>query len=279
MNKNEIIERSYEYRKLLRVSALEMAKSTGKAGAHLGGSFSAVDIIATLYGGILNYRPEEPDWSGRDRFITSKRHCYLASYSALCLAGMISKEQLYSFHADGGELAGYPWIPELGIDFSGGSLGMGLSAGIGMAIIGKKRGQDYKVYVLLGDGECNEGSIWESFMSAAKFKLDNLIVIIDNNHLQFDGRDTDIMPMGSLEEKAVAFGFETVAANGHSIESLYDAFTVSHNDKPLAIIAETVKGFGLPSIEDKVESHHTVLKEDDYIAMMADIEGGRYDRV
>lgn len=279
MTDNNVIDRCYELSKKMRVKALEMAKSTGKAGAHLGGSFSAMDIIATLYGGVLRVKTNEPNYEFRDRFITSKRHCYLASYSALEECGMITDEQLMSFHTDGGILAGYPWNNQLGLDFSGGSLGMGLSVGIGMALVAKRKKLEYKTYILLGDGECNEGSNWEGFMSANKFALDNLIVIIDNNHMQFDGKEEDIMPMGSFSEKMEAFGFKVVNVNGHSIEELYAAFNINHEGKPLAIIAETIKGYGLPSIEDKAESHHIALNEQDYEVMMKDIMEGRYDRV
>ena len=279
MTDNNVIDRCYELSKKMRVKALEMAKSTGKAGAHLGGSFSAMDIIATLYGGVLRVKTDEPNYEFRDRFITSKRHCYLASYSALEECGMITDEQLMSFHTDGGILAGYPWNNQLGLDFSGGSLGMGLSVGIGMALVAKRKKLEYKTYILLGDGECNEGSNWEGFMSANKFALDNLIVIIDNNHMQFDGKEEDIMPMGSFSEKMEAFGFKVVNVNGHSIEELYAAFNINHEGKPLAIIAETIKGYGLPSIEDKAESHHIALNEQDYEVMMKDIMEGRYDRL
>lgn len=279
MTDNNVIDRCYELSKKMRVKALEMAKSTGKAGAHLGGSFSAMDIIATLYGGVLRVKTDEPNYEFRDRFITSKRHCYLASYSALEECGMITDEQLMSFHTDGGILAGYPWNNQLGLDFSGGSLGMGLSVGIGMALVAKRKKLEYKTYILLGDGECNEGSNWEGFMSANKFALDNLIVIIDNNHMQFDGKEEDIMPMGSFSEKMEAFGFKVVNVNGHIIEELYAAFNINHEGKPLAIIAETIKGYGLPSIEDKAESHHIALNEQDYEVMMKDIMEGRYDRV
>lgn len=159
------IDNCYELAKLMRLDALEMAKAAGKAGAHLGGSFSSMDIIAVLYGAVLNIKREEPDWENRDRFITSKRHCYLASYAALYRTGMITYDQLMKFHTDGELLAGYPWLPKNGLDFSGGSLGMGLSVGIGMALSAKRKNLDYSTYVLLGDGECNEGSNWEGFMS------------------------------------------------------------------------------------------------------------------
>lgn len=192
---------------------------------------------------------------------------------------MITYDQLMNFHTDGELLAGYPWLPKNGLDYSGGSLGMGLSVGIGMALSAKRKKLDYTTYVLLGDGECNEGSNWEGFMAASKFSLDNLVVIIDNNHMQFDGREEDIMPMDSFSEKLAAFGFATVDVNGHSIEKLCDAFETKHEDRPLAIVADTIKGYGLPSIEDKPESHHIELAESDYEYMIKCIEGGKYDRV
>jgi transketolase len=279
MRYDQKIDGSYELAKKMRISALEMALSAGKSGTHLGGGFSSMDIIATLYGAVLNFRADEPDWPMRDRFITSKRHCYLASYSALYHVGMITKEQLMSFHEDGGLLAGYPWNTDVGLDFSGGSLGMGLSVGIGMALAARRRRMNYTTYVLLGDGECNEGANWEGFMAAGKYGLDNLVVIIDNNHMQFDGFEEDIMPMGLFADKLGTFGFVCAKANGHSIEELYGAFNTEHKGKPLAVIAETIKGYGLPSIENKAESHHAALRQSDYDYMMNDIREGRYDRV
>lgn len=279
MDYDKGIDRCYALSKEMRKDALEMAKKAGKGGAHLGGSFSSMDIIATLYGAILNVDTKNPSCENRDRFITSKRHCYLASYSALHQLGFIDDEELMSYHSDGGKLAGYPWLPDCGLDFSGGSLGMGLSIGIGMALAGKRRKLDYNTYVLLGDGECNEGANWEGFMCANKYHLDNLIVIIDNNHMQFDGKEEDIMPMDSFKDKMEAFGFLTVCVNGHSIEELYNAFLTEHKGKPLAIIAETIKGYGLPSIEDKPESHHIMLSDEDYEFMIKSIEEGKYDRV
>lgn len=276
---NDRISRCYELAKLMRLDALEMARTAGRAGTHLGGSFSSMDIIAVLYGAILNIKKEEPDWEKRDRFITSKRHCYLASYAALYRSEMITHDELMSFHTDGELLAGYPWLPKNGLDFSGGSLGMGLSVGIGMALSAKRKKLDYNTYVLLGDGECNEGSNWEGFMSANKFSLDNLVVIIDNNHMQFDGSEEDIMPIGSFSEKLKAFGFETVDVNGHSIEELCGAFETKHVNKPLAIVANTIKGYGLPSIEGKPQSHHVELADSDYEYMIKCIEGEKYDRV
>lgn len=273
------IDRAYEYSEFIRIKALEMGRQAGKSGAHLGGSFSAVEIIATLYGAILNIKHDQPDWEDRDRFIASKRHCYLALYPALLKAGMITERQLCTYHDNGGLLAGYPWNKELGLDFSGGSLGMGLSVGIGMALAGKRRKKMYKTYVLLGDGECNEGAIWEGFMSASKYKLDKLVVIIDYNKMQFDGANQDIMPIYPLKDKLEAFGWCCCDVNGHSIEELYDIFNKEHKEQPMMIIANTVKGYGLPSIENKAESHHAILKDSDYEYMMDAIRRGKYDRI
>ena len=278
-DKDYLIDKAYDYAKFIRLNALEMGKKAGKAGAHLGGSFSAIDIIATLYGAVLNIDTNNPSWEGRDRFITSKRHCYLASYSALLKAGIISQEQLNTFHENGGLLAGYPWNVELGLDFSGGSLAMGLSVGIGMALSAKRKGLSYKTYVLLGDGECNEGAIWEGLMTASKYKLDNLIAIIDNNKLQFDGFNDEIMPVAPLAQKCEAFGWYCREVNGHKIEEIFNALQVDHRSQPLAVIANTIKGYGLPSIENKAESHHCVLKDEDYNYMIDAIREGKYDRI
>lgn len=273
------VDRAYEYAKQIRQTALQLAKEAGRAGSHLGGSFSAVDIIATLYGAVLNIDPKNPNWNARDRFITSKMHCYLASFSALYRAGFITLEQLKSYHEDGGILAGYPLNPLLGLDYSGGSLGMGLSVGIGMALSAKRKKLNNKVYVLLGDGECNEGSVWEGFMSASMFNLDNLVAIIDYNKMQFDGPNDKIMSVAPLSDKLVSFGWTCHEVNGHSIEALFDALTSLSDGKPTAIIANTIKGYGLPSIENKASSHHCVLNDDDYNTMVCDIEEGKYDRI
>lgn len=277
--KEEKINAAYEYNKFMRMTALEMAKRAGQSGTHIGGGFSAMEIIAVLYGAIMKYDKNNPVWDNRDRFITSKRHCYLASYSALYKAGFITKEQLFTYHDNGGLLAGYPWNPELGLDFSGGSLGMGLSVGIGMALTAKRYQKDYNTFVLLGDGECNEGMVWEAFMAASKFNLDHLIAIIDYNHMQFDGENDKIMSVAPLFDKLKAFGWEVVEVNGHSIEELYAAFSTYHRDKPLAVIADTIKAYGLPGLENKAESHHAILKDEDCQYMIKMIEEGKYDRV
>jgi len=257
--------------KYIKKMATEMAKSAGKSGSHIGGSFSSIEIFSVLYGGILNYDTTKPEWNERDRFIPSKTHCILSNFAALSKVGFIKEDQLMSFHDDGGLLAGHPCNHQIGLEFSGGSLGMGISVGIGMALKAKRYAQNYRTFVLLGDGECNEGSVWEAFMSASKFKLDNLVVIIDYNNMQFDGSNDEIMPLRPLKEKMESFGFHTVEVDGHNIEELWNAFNVEHSEKPLAIIAKTIKAHGVPSLENKAESHHAELSESDYVSITSNL--------
>lgn len=261
-------DRIEDFQHDIKLMAAEMAFSAGKSGSHIGGSFSCIEIFAVLYGGILNYDVSNPTWDERDRFIPSKTHCILSNFSALVKAGFLKKEQLFSYHEDGGLLAGHPWNVNIGLEFAGGSLGIGIGVGIGMALAAKKNKQNQKVYVLLGDGESNEGSVWEAFMSASKYNLDNLVVIIDYDNMQFDGANDDIMPLAPLSAKMRAFGFEVKEVDGHNIEELWNAFQCSHEHKPLAVVAKTTKAHGVPSLEGKAESHHAALSQDDYNYIM-----------
>lgn len=268
-----------EWQSDLRRMGLEMAELSGADGSHLGGSFSAMDIIAVLYGAVLDYRADDPGWEERDRFLASKRHCYLALYPALVKAGIMTRAEMLTYHEDGGQLAGYPRSERLGLEYCGGSLAMGPSIGVGMALAAKARGQRHGVYVLVGDGECDEGAVWEALMSAAKYRLDNYVLVVDANGLQFDGASDDVMPLGDLATKLAAFGFEAVEVDGHSAEALLGAFRHPHEGRPLAVVAHTVKAKGLPSIEGKPESHHARLKPEDRDYMLSEIEGGAYGRV
>lgn len=252
------------YQHDIKRMAVEMARDAGKSGSHIGGSFSCIEIFSVLYGGILNYDVQNPSWDERDRFIPSKTHCILSNFSALVKAGFVAKEQLLSFHENGGLLAGHPWNVNIGLEFAGGSLGMGIGVAVGRALTAKRYGKSYRTYVLLGDGESNEGSVWEAFMSASKYKLDNLIVIIDYDNMQFDGANDEIMSLAPLKEKMTAFGFDTVEVDGHNIEALWNAFNKDHTGKPLAIIAKTIKAHGVPSLENTAESHHAEMKDEDY---------------
>ena len=277
--RDKLIDQIYQFNKDIHMMGLEMARDAGRNGAHIGGSFSCMEIFSVLYGGVLKYDIKNPSWDERDRFIPSKTHCILANFPSLVEAGFIPKEKLFSFHSDDGLLAGHPWNIEIGLEFSGGSLGMGLSVGIGMALNAKRKNQKYKTYVLLGDGESNEGSVWEAFMSAPTYKLDNLVAIIDYNNMQFDGVNDEIMPVASMSEKLKAFGWDAIDVDGHSIEALYDAFSYNTKDKPLAIVAHTVKAHGIPSLENQAVSHHSAIKDEDYEFVMKEIMEGKYDRI
>lgn len=269
---SDYIENIKSYQHDVRLMATEMAKNAGRAGSHIGGSFSCIEIFSVLYGGIMNYDVKNPYWDDRDRFIPSKTHCILSNFSTLVKAGFVKREDLMSFHDNGGLLAGHPWNVEIGLEFAGGSLGMGIGVAIGRALHAKRYCKSYKTYVLLGDGESNEGSVWEAFMSASKYKLDNLVVIIDYDNMQFDGANDEIMSLAPLAQKMEAFGFKTVECNGHSIEELWNAFTTEHEGQPLAVVAHTIKANGVPSLENKAESHHSALSEEDYHYIMTNLE-------
>ena len=190
----------------------------------------------------------------------------MAYYSALSEIGYISKEELKTFEGNESNLLGHPVINrKLGIEFSNGSLGMGLSLGIGLAISSKKKKKNFKVFVIIGDGECNEGSVWEAAMAAANFHLDNLHVIVDHNNFQQTGRNNDIMKLGSLKDKWSSFGWETAELDGHNIENLYDYFNSNQEtNKPKALIANTIKGKGFSFSENNNDWHHRVLTKKVY---------------
>ena len=266
-----------EFANRIRRSALSMALSAGRSGCHVGGGFSAIEIFSVLFGSVLRVDAKNPADENRDRFLASKAHCILPHFSALAFKGFLSESDLLSFHEDGGLLAGHPWRAESGLEFSGGSLGIGLSLGVGMALSARRRGLTYRTYVLLGDGEINEGSVWEAFMSASQFGLDNLVAIVDYNHMQFDGPSETVMSMEPLQDKLAAFGWIVRRVNGHDVGELLHAFTEPHENKPLAIVADTVKARGILGLENKAESHHAVLTQEMYDAVVKDIEEGKYD--
>jgi len=236
------------------------------AAAHVGGGLSIVDITATLYGAILRYDSKNPDWQERDRFILSKGHGVLGYYTALVEAGFISDEILQSFQTNGSDLIAHPVMNlPLGIESSNGSLGQGLSMGVGLALAAKKKTMAHKIYILLGDGECNEGSVWEAAMSAAHYKLDNLTAVVDKNSFQSDGSSAAVMAGGDLEMKWKGFGWDVHVVDGHNISDLYHAFLLPPVDgKPKAIIAQTVKGKGVSFMENNNEWHHNRLTKAHY---------------
>ena len=260
--------------KRMRLAGLDMALASGSNGSHLGGSLSCIEILAVLYGEVLKYDVKNPLNPERDRFIPSKNHCVLAHIPALAEAGFISYEETVEFQKDGGRLTGYPQRPEIGLEYSGGSLGMAISVGVGLALSAKQKKRENKVYILMGDGELNEGSIWEAFMSAAHYKLDNLIAIIDRNHLSYDGNTEDVMGIDDLAKKMESFNWHVSCCDGHDTESLLKAFADETEGKPHIIIADTIKGKGVSFIENRPEWHHHRLSQAEYELAREEVLGG-----
>jgi len=264
----------------LRRIALEIRKDsllmTTKAGSgHPGGSLSAAEIIACLYFHHLRYDPENPRWEDRDRFILSKGHVCPALYSALSRAGFFSREVLWTLRKIGSILQGHPDMRKTpGVEASTGSLGQGLSIGVGMALAGRIDRKSYRVYVLLGDGELDEGQVWEAAMSAAHYKLDNLLAIVDYNGLQLDGPVNEIMSIEPLAEKWRAFGWHVMEIDGHNVRQILDALDLAERikGKPTVIIAHTVKGKGVSFMEGKVEFHGKPLTEEQLKLALKELE-------
>lgn len=272
---NENILRLRDIAIRMRKMALDMALAAGPKGAHIGGGFSAMEIMAVLYGEILRVNPKNPLDKNRDRLLISKNHCTIAHFPALVEKGFIKEDELSSYTTNGSRLIGYPYNPEIGLEYSGGSLGMAISVGVGQAISAKKKNLDYKVFVLMGDGELNEGSIWEAFMSAKQFSLSNLIVIIDRNHLCYDGTTENVMQLGDLTAKMKSFGFNTVNCDGHNIKDLLNAFDSLSNTEPNVVICDTVKGKGLSFAENRPEWHQKAITKEQYDIAIADLMGGK----
>lgn len=250
----------------VRKKILLMAFSAGQSSAHIGGALSSADIISTLYETVFKINKKNIYDEEKDRFILSKGHGCLTYYAILNHLGFITDDELLTFEKDGSILLGHPVKNrDKGIEFSNGSLGMGLSIGVGLAIGYKRLNKKNNVYVILGDGECNEGSVWESFMCANKFNLDNLFVFIDNNKFQQTGSNDEILINNNLNDKLNAFGWNTKKINGHSIEEIYDFLvTNKNNQKPNIAICETIKGKGVSFIENNNDWHHTVLTKKNY---------------
>jgi transketolase len=231
----------------------------GKAGSgHPGGSLSAAEIVTTLYFKVLRHDPANPRWAERDRFILSKGHAAPILYAALAERGYFPGEELATLRTLGSCLQGHcDMTATRGVEMSSGSLGQGLSFGIGIALAGRLDARDYRVYVLLGDGECDEGQVWEAAMASAHFKLDNLVAIVDHNELQIDGWNRDVMNLEPLPEKWKAFGWHTIEVNGHDLSQLIAAFDEAKRvkGKPTAIIAHIIKGKGVSFMENNVDFH------------------------
>ena len=254
-----------EKAKSIRQDILEEVYSAQSG--HPGGALSIVEILTVLYFNQMNIDPKNPKNEMRDRLVLSKGHCCAALYATLAERGYFDKEELKSFRKINGMLQGHPDMKHIpGVDMSSGSLGQGLSAANGMALSSKMDSKGYRVYCIVGDGEIQEGQIWEACMTSSNYKLDNLCLIVDNNNLQIDGKVTEVMNIYPLKEKFESFGFEVFEVDGNDIDSLIAVFQKAKTvkGKPTAIIAKTIKGKGISFMEDKVEWHGKAPNEEEY---------------
>ena len=261
----------------MRNLALQMAYSCGE-NAHLGGGLSLIDALAVLYGDVMNTSDRSLPYREQDKFILSKGHGVLGYYAALAEFGIIKEAELATFLKDGSDLIAHPVMkPEMGLEASTGSLGQGISMAVGLALSAKKKGYSYQTYVLCGNGECNEGSVWEACMSAVNFRLDNFTLFLDNNHMQSDGTSENVMNVsdkytGMLE----ALGFQVIEIDGNNIKQVYDAFYEPRKAGcPKAVIGNTVKGKGVSFMENNADWHHNRLTKGQYEAALAEGEAGQ----
>ena len=269
MNKLELMKTANEIRKGI-VTALHSAKA-----GHPGGSLSATEIFTYLYFEEMNVDPKDPKKADRDRFVLSKGHTAPGLYSTLAQKGFFPKEDLVTLRHTGSYLQGHPDMKHIpGVDMSSGSLGQGISAAVGMAIAGKLDNADYRVYTLLGDGEIQEGQVWEASMLAAHRKLDNLVVIVDNNNLQIDGAITEVNSPYPIDKKFEAFNFHVLNIDGNDFDQIDAAFKEAKTVKgqPTAIIAKTVKGKGVSFMENQVGWHGKAPNDEEYKIAMEELE-------
>lgn len=246
----------------------------GAASGHLGGSFSAMDLLTVLYQNVMQVDPADPSDPDRDRFVLSKGHCTPALYPTLALRGYFPTEELKLFRSVNGHMSGHAEMHHVkGVDMSTGSLGQGISAAVGMALAGKLDRKNYRVYTLLGDGEIEEGQVWEAAMSAAKFHLDNLCAIVDVNGLQIDGATADVMPSEPLDKKWEAFGWHVISCDGHDYQAIEAAFEQARAVKgqPTVLLARTVKGRGVSFMENNAGWHGKAPNDEQYEQAIAEL--------
>lgn len=260
-------ERADEIRRVCREVRRNVVAMIGAAGSgHPGGSLSCVEIVTTLYFGVMRVNPRDPSWPDRDRFILSKGHAAPTLYAVLAEKGFFPRDLLPTLRKLGSPLQGHPDARKTpGVEVSTGSLGQGLSMGVGMALAGKLDQKDYRVWVLLGDGECQEGQVWEAAMAASHYKLDNLAAFVDFNGLQIDGKTEEVMSLSPLADKWRAFGWRTLEVDGHDVDALLEVASVVSQSRgaPTAIIARTVKGKGVSFMEGQKEWHGKAPKGDE----------------
>lgn len=255
-----------ERSKYLRRLCLRALKSARKG--HIGSTFSIIEILRVLYDDVARYDAAKPDWKDRDRIILSKGHGGLALFALLADKGFFPMEELDRFCQPDGILGGHPSHKVPGVECDTGALGHGLSIGVGMALAAKIEGRNSRIFVIMGDGEIQEGSVWEAAMCAAKHKLDNLTVIIDNNRIQSAGFVEDVQPLGHLAQKWTSFGFDTYYAEGHDVKELKTCLTPPYQGKPVCLIANTTKGKGASFAENNPATHYYGNLDDEMIARL-----------
>lgn len=258
--------------KTIRLSALQMAFNCGKNGSHLGAGLSSVEIFAALYGGVMKYDLQNKASDNRDRLVVSKGHCVLSYYSALRQVGFLTDADLLSFETNGSHFHGHAMRNlDKGIEFSGGSLSMGMSFAVGLALACKRKRLSNRIFCIVGDGECDEGLIWESAMSAANYGINNFVLIVDRNKLQYDGPTIEVMNQIDLGDKFRAFGFEVRVVNGHDVDALTTVLN-KPSDKPVCVIADTIKGKGVSFMEGVKSWHHSTLNQEQYDQARREVE-------
>ena len=256
-----------------RLLAVQMVHDA--ASGHPGGSLSCMDVLTALYFDVMKVDPSNPRNPDRDRFVMSKGHCSPALYPVLALRGFFPVEELKMFRRIDGHMSGHVEMHHVkGVDMSTGSLGQGISVAVGMALAGKVQQQDYRVYAIMGDGEIAEGECWEAFMSAAKYKLDNLCACIDVNGLQIDGRTCDVMPSEPLDKKLEAFGWHVIKIDGHDFAQILAAYEEAKTVKgqPTMILAKTVKGKGVSFMENNAGWHGKAPNDEQFAQAKAELE-------
>ena len=272
ITKQEQIKVLEAHAKHMRITALKMANRCG-GNAHLGGGLSIMEAMAALYGAVMNDR--KLPYEKRDKFILSKGHGVLGLYAALAEFGVMDEALLDTFMQDGSDLIAHPVMkPEIGLEASSGSLGQGISMAVGLALAAKKKGYSYRTYVLCGNGEANEGSVWEACMSAVNFGLDSFTLFLDNNRMQSDGMSEDVMNIsGKYAGMLEALGFRVMEIDGNDMPQVLDAFTAPREaGKPLAIVGNTVKGKGVSFMENNNDWHHNRLTDAQLAAALSELE-------
>lgn len=274
INKGNLIEleKLTETAKKIRADIIRMTTAAGSG--HPGPAFSIVEMVTVLFFSEMRMKVEDPDWEDRDRFVLSKGHAAPALYAALCEKGMYSQEEILKLRKIGSPLQGHPDAKMKGVEATSGSLGTGLSQAVGMAMGAKMLGKDIRVYAIIGDGECDEGQIWEAALSAAHFKLDNLYVFLDHNHDQAEGSIEKVMGLEPLKEKWLSFGWQTWEINGHDFQQIFGflAQVKSQTGAPKIAIAETQKGYGVSFMAGKHEYHARALTSDETKKALSELE-------